>query len=613
MKLEVLHQIWNDHAQAIYAYLLRLSRDREQSADGVQDVFFRLAQNDALLERIAPDPRGFLVRLAHNLFVDKIRRAQACERVFAKMGLDGKEPLIDAADPDLAALDAATTGALERLPTDQRAVVYARLWKHLTFDEIALELGISINTAASRFRYGINKMREDLRVLYESLQPDGPGARPTQHPMKKQFLNPRGVPPEEVDQSGAFEEQLIQPLDARRVPSASAGGFFEALLVPEEDSGVGENVAAVDGSVEVASEVESGDGVESGDDGAWVDLGDAPVEDELPGLSFDQVVARIAGAEGCQHPTGPHAVLERFCVLFDSENGAVRAAGTLGLSGSTAESSVSGASSGAFVELRLESSNSHAEGESSAGNEGSESGVEMKMEINGSKGSADPLSGLDSEEGGGALNGNSDAWRVFVAQVGVGNPAPGFGVESTADLQVLADSEADSSRVILVPVTEALSRLDPGLAADAFFGELAQAGMGKVLSASEIQSAESAFPTTLAEVVESHHPDPYQAPGAPLAAWVSLAESGVSQPQPEDHLVHGGSSDDWSPLANTPPSELPEASALTASASEPGTDFLPLSEESGKPGWSNLDTVGVASILAGVARPPRGRGNSPRD
>jgi hypothetical protein len=237
----------------------------------------------------------------------------------------------------------------------------------------------------------------------------------------------------------------------------------------------------------------------------------------------------------------------------------------------------------------------------------------MKMEINGSKGSADPLSGLDSEEGGGALNGNSDAWRVFVAQVGVGNPAPGFGVESTADLQVLADSEADSSRVILVPATEALSRLDPGLAADTFFGGLAQAEMGKVLSASEIQSAETAFPTTLAEVVESHHLDPYQAQGAPLAAWVSLAESGVSQPQPEDHLVHGGSSDDWSPPANTPPSELPEASALTASASEPGTDFLPLSEESGKPGWLNLDTVGVASILAGVARPPHGRGNSPRD
>ncbi|HEY0548818.1 MAG TPA: sigma factor-like helix-turn-helix DNA-binding protein, partial [Verrucomicrobiae bacterium] len=56
------------------------------------------------------------------------------------------------------------------LPTEQRAVAHLKLWEGLTFEVIAETLGISPNTAASRYRYAIDKLRERLRPLYDEIK-----------------------------------------------------------------------------------------------------------------------------------------------------------------------------------------------------------------------------------------------------------------------------------------------------------------------------------------------------------------------------------------------------------------------------------------------------------
>jgi RNA polymerase sigma-70 factor (ECF subfamily) len=57
------------------------------------------------------------------------------------------------------------------LPEEQRTVVHLKLWEEFTFDEIAAALGISANTAASRYRYGIDKLRARLRPFYDEIKP----------------------------------------------------------------------------------------------------------------------------------------------------------------------------------------------------------------------------------------------------------------------------------------------------------------------------------------------------------------------------------------------------------------------------------------------------------
>ena len=61
--------------------------------------------------------------------------------------------------------------ALNELPAEQRTVAQLKLWDGLTFDEIARAQGIPLNTAASRYRYAIDKLRALLRPLYEEIQP----------------------------------------------------------------------------------------------------------------------------------------------------------------------------------------------------------------------------------------------------------------------------------------------------------------------------------------------------------------------------------------------------------------------------------------------------------
>ena len=50
--------------------------------------------------------------------------------------------------------------ALTRLPDMYREVVTLKVWGELTFAEIADVLGIPANTAASRYRYGLEELRK---------------------------------------------------------------------------------------------------------------------------------------------------------------------------------------------------------------------------------------------------------------------------------------------------------------------------------------------------------------------------------------------------------------------------------------------------------------------
>jgi RNA polymerase sigma-70 factor (ECF subfamily) len=49
--------------------------------------------------------------------------------------------------------------ALDELPREQREVVVLRVWGQLTIDETARLLGVPPNTAASRYRYALARLR----------------------------------------------------------------------------------------------------------------------------------------------------------------------------------------------------------------------------------------------------------------------------------------------------------------------------------------------------------------------------------------------------------------------------------------------------------------------
>jgi RNA polymerase sigma-70 factor (ECF subfamily) len=66
---------------------------------------------------------------------------------------------------------AALEASLKQLPEKYREVITLKIWGDMTFQAIADMMGISINTVASRYRYGLQAMKNQLAKRKHELLP----------------------------------------------------------------------------------------------------------------------------------------------------------------------------------------------------------------------------------------------------------------------------------------------------------------------------------------------------------------------------------------------------------------------------------------------------------
>lgn len=164
-----LEELYDQHASALFGFLINLLRNESDARDVLQDVFTKIAQRPQLLSNVT-EVRGFLLRLSHNSAIDVIRRQSTRSRNYEQLAQECVEVFAESASPDEQVFREKLSGAMIELPPDQRAVVHLKLWERLTFEEIADTLEISPNTAASRYRYALDKLRERLRPIYEEIK-----------------------------------------------------------------------------------------------------------------------------------------------------------------------------------------------------------------------------------------------------------------------------------------------------------------------------------------------------------------------------------------------------------------------------------------------------------
>jgi RNA polymerase sigma-70 factor (ECF subfamily) len=163
-----IERLYDEHAPSLFAFLLNFTRDENDTRDLLQELFVKIAREPALLEKVSNE-QAFLIRLAHNRAIDLIRWHDVRERTKENFIAERVSLFAPANDPDVKFFRQELAEALGELPEDQRAVVHLKLWEGLTFEAIAEALEISPNTAASRYRYGLDKLRERLRPLYREM------------------------------------------------------------------------------------------------------------------------------------------------------------------------------------------------------------------------------------------------------------------------------------------------------------------------------------------------------------------------------------------------------------------------------------------------------------
>jgi RNA polymerase sigma-70 factor (ECF subfamily) len=164
-----IERLYDEHAPSLFAFLLNFTRNEADTRDLLQEIFVKLAREPKLLSGVR-DERAFLIRLAHNAAIDLIRRRGTRDKTKENFAAETVSPFAPANDPDEEIFREELAGALAGLPEEQRAVVHLKLWEELTFEEIATVLDISPNTAASRYRYGLDKLRDRLRPLHEEMK-----------------------------------------------------------------------------------------------------------------------------------------------------------------------------------------------------------------------------------------------------------------------------------------------------------------------------------------------------------------------------------------------------------------------------------------------------------
>jgi RNA polymerase sigma-70 factor, ECF subfamily len=150
--------LYERHGGALTAYACTFVIDFASAEDVVHQLFLNLLRKETMMPET---PIAYLYRAVRNGALNA-RRSEVREVAIDR---DGEFFQLREGNRE-AALALQTT--LAELPDEQREVVIMRIWSGLTLDEIAAATGVPLSTAASRYRYALEKLRARMKPYQKS-------------------------------------------------------------------------------------------------------------------------------------------------------------------------------------------------------------------------------------------------------------------------------------------------------------------------------------------------------------------------------------------------------------------------------------------------------------
>lgn len=164
----------NKHKSKIYNFIFSKVLERDIAEDIFQETFIKVIKT--LKNGVYNEEGKFLswvMRISHNLIIDHFRKSNRMPKFEASDGYDVFQFITDNAPniesnliKDQVVND--LQNLITELPDDQKEVLNMRLYRDMSFKEIAENTGVSINTALGRMRYAIinlRKMIEDHQIV----------------------------------------------------------------------------------------------------------------------------------------------------------------------------------------------------------------------------------------------------------------------------------------------------------------------------------------------------------------------------------------------------------------------------------------------------------------
>jgi len=151
------------HKDPLYRFLLKTAKDRTQADELFQETWARVI---AARDRYRPEAKfsTWLLQIAHNLAIDGFRRqkplatSDEADAIFANQAAPERE------QPEQALsefeLRRRMQQAIESLPDDQRETFVLRMEYELSLEDIAAITGVGRETAKSRLRYAMARIKQ---------------------------------------------------------------------------------------------------------------------------------------------------------------------------------------------------------------------------------------------------------------------------------------------------------------------------------------------------------------------------------------------------------------------------------------------------------------------
>ena len=154
-------QLYRAKASELILYGRALGLSHGEAEDVVQETFIALLR----LQQQPELPEHYCVRSFRNRALNY--RRSLWRRLTRE--LESKRWFERGVEESLA--ERVAMHCMAALPTEQREVIVLKIWHDLTFEEIAELLAVSPNTAAGRYRYGLQKLKARLKgPAYERLE-----------------------------------------------------------------------------------------------------------------------------------------------------------------------------------------------------------------------------------------------------------------------------------------------------------------------------------------------------------------------------------------------------------------------------------------------------------
>jgi RNA polymerase sigma-70 factor (ECF subfamily) len=146
-------ELYDKHHRIAYAIVRRIVQSPPDAEEVLQETFVRVWSRADTFDARLGSPAAWLVRIARNRAIDRLRARQA------RAGLNAPLPVAPSEVPER---DLAIRGAVATLPAAQRSLIEAAFFEGYTHSELSARFGVPLGTVKTRIRNGLVNLRVRL-------------------------------------------------------------------------------------------------------------------------------------------------------------------------------------------------------------------------------------------------------------------------------------------------------------------------------------------------------------------------------------------------------------------------------------------------------------------